>query len=685
MVECFAMKKTILAVGLGVLLGAGCAHVPPPETPEAFNFPLVKPEHEHMQMLLANAVGYLEPEHGLVDPASGYPVEGWNQDSERALYLRSFTQLTAIGERLEVLANIAAGYADNPYISGEEALSQLGLMADSLLHDQTDPNVSAKGLLGNFLGFGPDGRIGPLSDEVEKQKFVDAFGEEQGGQIWDALVSKHWIFPQQDGSFAKVPRKGDYGDKFFTGELAPFAESNTCAQIMAVLDTRVVQIIFGDNANLTASAAKTIGALRHSTLLNDPLAAGLCDKLEQFIVRQEEGYRYLYDTESGTFAFGWNATHDRFTGWEDSNGKWIVGRMNYFVNEFRGPLCFVVQRFDLPADAVKNCGFKIKPYRMVDGSDLYTLATWEGSAFQSLGLSLFMQELDAPGWRENLENSVAINLDFSTSHQLPGFLSEAYSGNGTEYTGSIGIPDVAVTDVPRITDAPSLYTLGTAYEVAPDAVEAFLSNHWKTIRRLFTDHGPWEGYNTDKKEAIEFQTSAHTLALILGGIGSAEENMQRYLTWQGITSLSKVQGIESTPFDFLSEQVQWISWSPVSDSMEALRWRNGFRLRADAVRNGAVTVKLPKNVSLSNGALLIRYRADKPLNTVITLTGGPTVFQNEIFARFDRTSAEEEIRVPMPGTPGLESVRELVIRFGDERKPVPVDLTLSAVEFVPAK
>ncbi len=180
--------------------------------------------------------------------------------------------------------------------------------------------------------------------------------------------------------------------------------------------------------------------------------------------------------------------------------------------------------------------------------------------------------------------------------------------------------------------------------------------------------------------------------------------MQRYLTWQGVTSLSKVQGGESEAFDFFSERVQWISWSPVSDSMEALRWRNGFRLRADAVRNGAVTVKLPKNVSLSNGALLIRYRADKPLNTVITLTGGPTVFQNEIFARFDRTSAEEEIRVPMqifarfdrtsaeeeirvpmPGTPGLESVSELVIRFGDERKPVPVDLTLSAVEFVPAK
>jgi hypothetical protein len=359
--------------------------------------------------------------------------------------------------------------------------------------------------------------------------------------------------------------------------------------------------------------------------------------------------------------------------------------MNYFVNEFRGPLCFVVQRFDFPADAVKNCGFKIKPYRMADGRDLYTLATWEGSAFQSLGLSLFMQEPDAPGWQENLENSVAIHLDFSTQHKLPGFLSEAYSGNGTEYTGSIGVPDVAVTDHPRITDAPSLYTLGVAYEVTPDAVEDFLFKNWKTVRKHFTDHGPWEGFNTTQNKVIEFQTTAHTLALILGGIGSAEENMQRYLTWQGVTSLSKVQGIESQPFDFFSERVQWISWSPAADSIEALRWRNGCRLRADAVRNGAVTVKLPKKVSLSGGALLIRYRAAKPLNALITLTGGPTVFQNEIFARFDRTDAEKEIRVPMPATPGLESVSELVIRFGDERKPLPVDLTLSAVEFVPAQ
>ena len=682
------MKKTIFAAGLGVLLGAGCAHIVPPDpsvSSDAFHFPLVQPGHVHMQMLLANAMGYLKPEHGLADPVSGYPVEGWNQEPERGLYLRSFTQLTAIGEQLEMLANIAAGYADNPYISEEEALNRLEKMTANLLHDQTDPNVSAKGLLGNFLGLEKHGRTGPLSEEVDRQKFTDKFGAEKGGAIWDALTARKWIVPQQDGSFAKVPRKGEYGDKFFTGELEPFSDPETCAKIMAVLDTRVVQIIFGDNANLTASAAKTIGALRHSTLKDEPAAAALCEKLEQFIANQEEGYRYLYDSESGTFAFGWNATHDRFTGWEDSSGNWITGRMNYIVNEFRGPLWFVVQRFDLPADTVKNCGFKIKPYRTAGGRDLYTLATWHGSSFQSLGLSLFMQEPDAPGWRENLENSVAINLDFSLRNKLPGFLSEAYSGNGVEYTGDIGIPDVAVTDHPRIMDAPSLYTLGVAYEVAPDEVEQFLSGNWETVRGLFTDHGPWEGYNTTQNRGIEFQTTAHTLALILGGIGSAGENMQRYLTWQGVTSLSKVQGGGSVAADLLNS-AEWIAWSAAGDRLQGGQRDGGFYLRSDAVRSGAVTIKPPEPVGLSNGALLIRYRAAQPpVNSILVPDNGPMAFRNEIFIRFDRTETEKEIRIPMPATPGLENIKELVLQFGSGRESAPVDLTISGFEFVPGK
>jgi hypothetical protein len=281
---------TFFAVALGILLLGMGAHALPTEkhtAPAGFNFPLVNPQHENMQRLLINAMGYLKPEHGLFDPVSGYPVEGWNQDPQRGLYLHSFTQLTAIGEQLELLANIAAGYADNPYISSAQALSQLELMLSSLLADQNDPKVSARGLLGNFLGFEGTGRIGPLSEEVEKKKFIELFGAEQANKVWTALAAHGWIIPLQDGSFAKIPRKGDYGDSFFTGELAPFAENSTRAKIMAVLDTRVVQIIFGDNANLTASAAKAFGALLHPSIADDPAAVNLRSELELFIAGQE--------------------------------------------------------------------------------------------------------------------------------------------------------------------------------------------------------------------------------------------------------------------------------------------------------------------------------------------------------------------------------------------------------------
>ncbi len=688
------MRKAVLvpafvAILVAEIVATGAQAQPPnvPASPTGFHFPLMNPRHENMQRLLINAMGYLDPKHGLVDPASGYPVEGWNHDPERGLYLRSFTQLTAIGERLELLANIAAGFADNPYISRAEALDQLELMVASLLADQSNPQVSTAGLLGNFLGFAATTRIGPLSEEVEMRKFVDEFGENQGTEIWAALIARRWIVPQQDGSFAKIPRKGDYGDKFFTGELAPFAQRDTTAKIMAILDSRVAQIVFGDNANLTASAAKAVGALLHPSLQDEPAAIRLRAELEQFIARQAEGYRQLYDEKSDSFYFGWNATQGKHTGWEDSNGKWIVGHMDYLVNEFRGPLMFVVQRFGLPSAAIRHSGVKIKPYRMANGGDVYTLATWNGSAFESLGLSLFMRELDAPGWRETLENSVDIELDFSTRNNLPGFLSEAYSGNGVEYTGNIGIPYVAITTQPRITDAPSLYSLGAAYSIRPDKIERFIGENHKQIESLFTDHGPWEGFNTTQDRAIEFQTTAHTLALILGGIGASEQNMQRYLAWKGVGPYMYSQGAQSIEFDFLGQLVQWIPWSPTKDPIQVTRREDSVRISADPVRNGAITVKLSseQRVNLSNGALLIRYRAAHPFDVAITLEGGPSVIPNEIFTRFDRADAEHNIRIPMPATPGLETVTALVFRFGDEYAPLPVDLTVTGFKFIPAR
>ena len=113
----------------------------------SFRFPTVPPEHGHVRALLENALRYVRPAAGLFDEVSGYPVEGWNRDPERQFSLRSFTQLTAIGHAMELLACLAAGEAEVPFLSRGEALTRLAKLVASLRQDQRDPKLGAGGLL----------------------------------------------------------------------------------------------------------------------------------------------------------------------------------------------------------------------------------------------------------------------------------------------------------------------------------------------------------------------------------------------------------------------------------------------------------------------------------------------------------------------------------------------------------
>ncbi|MGO9587907.1 MAG: hypothetical protein ACLP2Y_17140 [Limisphaerales bacterium] len=686
--------RTVSRYGFPLLLVllAGC-RTAPPHRPTAFNFPEVNPAHTHTRLLLENTLLYAAPANAMTDPASGYPFEGWNQEPKKGLYLRSFTQLTAIGEWLELMANIAAGYADNPCISRDEAKARLVRIVGSVCHDQQDPRVSAEGLLANFLGFDNSQRLPPLSEIIEKQKFIDAFGQEKAAAIWKALREKGWIVPRHDDKEADIKRRGQYGAEFFDGPLLPFADKTVKAQIMALLDRRVVQIIFGDNANLSASVAKAMGALLRPEIRDDPAIVALRTEMERFLENQQAGYAHLFDAGTGTFVFGWDATRDRLFGWEDAAGNYTVGHMNYLVNEFRGPLMFVTLRYGFPAAAVANAGFTIKPFRTRAGNDIYTLATWEGSAFQSSGLTVFMQELENAGWRKILENTVDIELDYADRNRLPGFLSEAYSGQGVEYTGRIGIPDIAIAEEPRITNAPSLYTLGAASQIMPDRMEHFLETNWPAISRLFTKHGPWEGFDTKRRTAIKYQTTAHTLALILGGIGSAPDNMQRYLEFKGLYGNLLAWYAPGNAVDFLSPETQIIPWTSDGSPIHLSRDGNSFRIEDRPLRNGRVTLTAPQasGVNLSGGELLIQYRASAPVeHAVITLTkvqGGLFVepqFPNQIFVRFNATeSGVGEIHVPLPATPGLARTKELVLALGKDNEAVEADLTITALKFVP--
>jgi hypothetical protein len=688
-----------LAWSVLMLVALAATPQPLPENPDqdqpivghSFHFRNIPPGHRHVTWLLENAFQYVEPVHGIVDPVSGYPAEGWNQEPRNGLFLRSFSQLTAIGAWIELLANVAGGAADNPYLSKEAALKGMEVALSSLLEDQRNPDLAAKGLLVNFLSLEGGKRKGPLVESVAKGRFIETFGEQQGDAAWRALLAKGWLAEQDQGRGGRIVRGAAYGREHFDGPLAPYAAEPTRSTIMGLLDQRAVTIIFGDNANLSAALARAKGALLGPEIRHDPRAAALREQIERFIEGQKAGYAHLFDPATGTFVFGWDATADRFVGWDDSRGKWVTGQMNYLINEFRGPLTFVVLRYGLPVAAIRNAGFKMKPYRYGDGRETHAPAAWDGSAFQLLGLSLFMQETRNPAWRRTLETLVDIELDFSQRNGLPGLLSEAYSGKGAEYTGLIGIPDLAVIDTPLITHAPSLYTLGVAYGIASAKVEGFLQANWPMISGLFTPHGPWEGWDTATHRIIPYQTTAHTLSLILGGLGTAEENMRRYLEehrlLKGLDALYS-PGDRST---LLAPENQARAWTSDQRPFRLSREDGGYHFASSLSGSGGLTLSLPKDrtVSLSSGTLVIRFRSRTDLqDAVIAFKRAeddplpPPAIPVEIFTRFKQTPGAA-MEIVLPATPALSGIREVSLTFRDRGEETPVDFSLDALDFVP--
>jgi hypothetical protein len=686
-----ACSPLLIACG-ALLLATGAARGADDAPPDAFRFPTVFPEHRHVRMLLENALRYASPSNNLIDPSSGYPVEGWNNDPKQGLYLRSFTQLTAVGHWLELLANVVAGYADTPYLSRDEALEKLTQLVRALRADQRDPRLSAEGLLSNFMDLASGQRVGPLGTDVDKRKFVDTFGAEKGEAIWKALIAKGWLVPRNQDREADIRRNPQFGAAHFDGALAPFADEPTRQKILAILDQRVVLAVFGDNANLSSSVAKAIGALLNPRVRHLPVIDAQVRELERFLEDQQAGYTRLYNARAGLFNFGWNATRNRFFGWEDLQGNWTTGHIDYFVNEFRGPATFVVLRYNLPMDAIKNLGFKMKCYRLQDEKTVYMLAPWDGSAFEAMGFGDWLGEVDRPGWRALLDNVVAIEVDYSTRHRLPGFLSECYTGNGTEYTGSVGIPEIAVVSQPRVTDAASLYTLGVAYTIAPDRVEKFLAANWDVVSRTLSDHGPWEGYNVTRREVISVQTSAHTLALALGLLRTGSEHMTRYLNSKGLAGRLSELFPPGEPVDLLSSKAEAFAWTDKESRSQSRREKAAFHIQSDRVQflGIALVATAPGGFNLSGGRLRVGYRCAGALEPV-TITLKPVtnpqaagLIAKEIFTRFVPTKdGEAEIDVPLPGMPGLTEVKEVVLTYEPGASGRPIDLTLTRVVCAP--
>ena len=188
---------------------------------------------------------------------------------------------------------------------------------------------------------------------------------------------------------------------------------------MAILDQRVVMVIFGDNANLSASAAKTIGALlrpgRQGPARGRRRSAGSWSSSS---TTRRDGYARLYDAKAGLFYFGWDATRDRLFGWEDLQGNWTTG-----------PHGLLRQRVPRPDDVrrppVRPSGRRDQEPRLQDEAlpdpgrrELYTLAPWEGSAFQALGLGLSLRRArEVRAGASCWETSVDIEIDYATREE----------------------------------------------------------------------------------------------------------------------------------------------------------------------------------------------------------------------------------------------------------------------------
>ena len=270
-----------------------------------------------------------------------------------------------------------------------------------MCRDQNDPTIAAKGLLGNFLDRRRRQTARPAGQRRRQGDVPSgAFGPERAKAVWQALEAKGWIVPDRGGrQFSHPPIRR------LRLCLLQRAVGALCRRGHQAQDhghprpARGGRHVRRQRQFVHLAGQGRRGAVAAADQGRSSLAA-LRRDLEHFLDKQQEGYAHLYDAKAGMFSFGWDATREQFLGWEDAEGNWHSGHMDYLVNEFRGPAEFVVLRFGLPADAVRTW---LQDQALSAGRrarDAYVLAPWEGSAFQGFGLGLCMDELRDPAGRK---------------------------------------------------------------------------------------------------------------------------------------------------------------------------------------------------------------------------------------------------------------------------------------------
>ena len=339
---------------------------------------------------------YLAPANKLIDPASGYPFEGWNHDPEQGLFLRSFTQLTAIGQHMELLANIVAGHADSPELSREQALEGLTRLVTTPAAGPEGPEPRRQGAARQLPRPRHRQAARPLTADVEKQHDPGGVRRREGrGDLEGACgtrggSSRATTTPRPPSSAGP-----SYGFDHFDGALAPYSDDATRQKLMAILDRRVVMVVFGDNANLSASVAKTIGALLAPEVAGPARGrrAPAASSRRSWRTRRRATPgsttpRPACSTSAGTrprTACSAGSTC-RGTG---RRATWTTSSTSSAARRLRLP-----PATGSPPTRSATWASRSSPTGCGTAGTVYALAPWDGSAFQALGLNLMLRELD---------------------------------------------------------------------------------------------------------------------------------------------------------------------------------------------------------------------------------------------------------------------------------------------------
>ena len=166
---------------------------------------------------------YLAPENRMIDPISGYPFEGWNQDPAKGLY----PPLLHPVDRHRPVHGAAREHRRR-HMRHALPLPQAGPAQTWLTWSRACGRISATRSSAPGICWETSWTWPPASGSApwpwtsRSTSFLAAFGRDKGEAIWKALQAKGWIIPRSNDREADIQRSAKYGWDHFDGPLAPF-------------------------------------------------------------------------------------------------------------------------------------------------------------------------------------------------------------------------------------------------------------------------------------------------------------------------------------------------------------------------------------------------------------------------------------------------------------------------------